>query len=244
MPERKRLVAGNWKMNMLRADGVALAREIAERARPGGRVGIAATCSCVRLSRCSPKSARRWPAAWLRSAARTAIRSGGRIHRLRQRRDAEGCRVRLRDFGHSERRHGCGETDADIRPRRGGVARRSGCDRLRRRDRAEREAGRAVDSCAPARRLVADGADAARLIVAYEPVWAIGTGLTPTTEDIAAMHERSAPYPVRHAGFCMAARSTRKTPPRSLRSTTVDGALIGGDSLKADDFWAITQAAG
>src|SRR6185437_8195495 len=93
--------------------------------------------------------------------------------------------------GHSERRHGCGETDADIRAKtlaawRAGLVAIVCVGETR----EEREAGRAIDIVAGqlAGSLPQD-ADAARLVVAYEPVWAIGTGLTPTTGDIVAMHE-------------------------------------------------------
>ena len=93
--------------------------------------------------------------------------------------------------GHSERRHGSGETDADVQAKTC-AAWRAGLVAIVcvGETRAEREAGRAIEVvAAQLAGSLPDGADAARLVVAYEPVWAIGTGLTPTTGDIVAMHE-------------------------------------------------------
>ena len=82
------------------------------------------------------------------------------------------------------------------------------------------------------------------LVVAYEPVWAIGTGLTPTLADIAEIHAgdpclaagRHA-HPLRRLGQSR----QRQGHPRACRMWMA--ALIGGASLKADDFWAIVEAA-
>ena len=89
-----------------------------------------------------------------------------------------------------------------------------------------------------------EDADAERLIVAYEPVWAIGTGLTPTIDDIAAMHAAirgSIPPGTR---ILYGGSVNPKNAAEILALDEVDGALVGGASLKADDFWAIVQAAG
>ena len=92
--------------------------------------------------------------------------------------------------GHSERRSYHGETDADVR-KKALAARRAGLMAIVcvGETRAEREAGRALavvgaqlDGSLP------DGATAENLVVAYEPVWAIGSGLTPTPADVAEMH--------------------------------------------------------
>jgi len=89
------------------------------------------------------------------------------------------------------------------------------------------------------------GAEAARLVVAYEPVWAIGTGRTPTASDIEAVH--------RHLRRQLAGRvaepervrllyggSVKKDNSREILGLPeVNGALVGGASLKAEEFWAI-----
>ena len=109
--------------------------------------------------------------------------------------------MRLRDHRASERRHGCGETDADVRAKTT-AAWRAGLVAIVcvGETRAEREAGRAIDIVAgQLAGSLPEGADAARLVVAYEPVWAIGTGLTPTIADIAAIHDAiRGVCPVRH----------------------------------------------
>jgi triosephosphate isomerase len=82
------------------------------------------------------------------------------------------------------------------------------------------------------------------VVIAYEPVWAIGTGLTPTTDEIAAMHS----FIRRQTGEGIRILYGGSVKPPNageiLAITNVDGALVGGASLKADDFAAIIRAAG
>ena len=95
---------------------------------------------------------------------------------------------------------------------------------------------------------VPEGADAANTVIAYEPVWAIGTGLTPTTEDVAEAHAH-----IRETigGLIADAPMVRLLYGGSVKPSNaaellavenVDGALVGGASLKAADFWAIVTA--
>jgi triosephosphate isomerase len=97
---------------------------------------------------------------------------------------------------------------------------------------------------------VADDATAADTVVAYEPVWAIGTGRTATSDDIAAMHA--------HIRALLARRLASGGDIRILYGGSVkpgnaaeimavadvDGALVGGASLKAEDFRAIVRSCG
>jgi triosephosphate isomerase len=248
MPERKRLVAGNWKMTMLRADGIALARQIAERVRPGGpedrhrcdllvcppftllaEIGAALAGSGVALGGqdCHPQAA----GAFTGCISAEMLKDAGCSHAI---------------VGHSERRHTCGETDADVQAKtraawRAGLVAIVCVGEIR----AEREAGRAVEVvAAQLAGSLPDGADAERLIVAYEPVWAIGTGLTPTIDDIAAMHEAIRLYVPSGTRILYGGSVNPKNAAEILALDAVDGALVGGASLKADDFWAIAQAAG
>ena len=87
-----------------------------------------------------------------------------------------------------------------------------------------------------------DRADAARLVVAYEPVWAIGTGLTPTLADIEEIHcaiRTGIPADTR---ILYGGSVNPKNAADILALAEVDGALVGGASQKAEDFWAIAQA--
>ena len=150
--------------------------------------------------------------------------------------------------GHSERRSLHHETDAEVRAKAQAAWR---ADLMAivciGEQRAEREAGetlavlgRQLDGSLP------DGGTAANLVVAYEPVWAIGTGLTPTPADVAQAHEfvrqRIAE---RHGAVGNAVRilyggSVKPSNASELMAIrNVDGALVGGASLKADDFLGI-----
>jgi triosephosphate isomerase len=150
--------------------------------------------------------------------------------------------------GHSERRTLHKETDAEVRAKAEATW-RAGLTAIVciGETRAEREAGhtlsvlgRQLDGSLP------DGVTAARLVVAYEPVWAIGTGLTPTTADVAQAHEFIRKRIVeRHGAAGKAVRllyggSVKPSNAKELMAVAnVDGALVGGASLKAEDFLGI-----
>jgi triosephosphate isomerase len=153
--------------------------------------------------------------------------------------------------GHSERRTLHKETDADVRAK-AEAAWRAGLTAIVciGETRAERDAGqtlpvlgRQLDGSLP------DGVTAARLVVAYEPVWAIGTGLTPTAADVAQAHQFVRKRIVeRHGAVGNAVRvlyggSVKPANAKELMAVAnVDGALVGGASLKADDFLGIAAA--
>ena len=97
---------------------------------------------------------------------------------------------------------------------------------------------------------VPDGASAANIVVAYEPVWAIGTGRTPTLDDIAEVHDAirgtladivpdSDGVRILYGGSVKPDNAVD-----ILNVANVNGALVGGASLKAEDFWAIAEACG
>ena len=89
-----------------------------------------------------------------------------------------------------------------------------------------------------------DGASADKLVVAYEPVWAIGTGLTPTLADIAEIHTAVRDRIPTGTRILYGGSVNPKNAGEILAHGEVDGALVGGASLKAEDFWAIAQACG
>jgi triosephosphate isomerase len=150
--------------------------------------------------------------------------------------------------GHSERRAGHGESDAAVRAK-AEAARRAGLTAILcvGETRAEREAGDEVAAVSgQLRGSLPPGAAPADLVIAYEPVWAIGTGLTPTAGDVAEMHgairallgeiygEAGGKMRILYGG------SVKPGNARELLGLlNVDGALVGGASLKAADFMAI-----
>ena len=147
--------------------------------------------------------------------------------------------------GHSERRHGHGETDAVVRGKIAG-AWRAGlvailCVGETQAAASGRGGGRSrVVASSPARSRTAP--TAATLVIAYEPVWAIGTGLTATIDDIAAMHAEIRSRIPAGTRILYGGSVNPKNADAILGLPEVDGALVGGASLNADDFWAIAQS--
>ncbi|MGE3306324.1 MAG: triose-phosphate isomerase [Rhizobiaceae bacterium] len=153
--------------------------------------------------------------------------------------------------GHSERRTDHKESDADVAAK-AQAAWRAGLIAIIciGETAAERQAGQTLDVLA--RQIagsVPAGATNANTVIAYEPVWAIGTGLTPTVDDVAAAHSRIRAELAGRMG-AEAAR-TRILYGGSVKPSNavellgvanVDGALIGGASLKAADFLGIAEA--
>ena len=147
--------------------------------------------------------------------------------------------------GHSERRTLHEETDAQVRAK-ALAAWRAGLTAIvcvgETKD--EREAGpNARRGRTAARRLAAGRCNRRNLVIAYEPVWAIGTGLTPTPADVAEVHgfirERLAErYGAAGEGIrILYGGSVKPSNAKELMAVAnVDGALVGGASLKADDF--------
>ena len=147
-------------------------------------------------------------------------------------------------LGHSERRQTCGETDADVHAKtlsawRAGLVAIVCVGETR----AERAVGRAVEIVTgQLARSLPDGAAPEMLVVAYEPVWAIGTGVTPTMTDIGEMHTAIRGCVPSGVRILYGGSVNPKNAAEILASPEVDGALVGGASLQADDFWAIVEA--
>jgi len=150
--------------------------------------------------------------------------------------------------GHSERRADHGESSATVKSK-AEAALRAGLTAIVcvGETQAEREAGKTLDVVgAQVRESIPDGATAGNLVIAYEPVWAIGTGLTPTPADVAEVHAFIRAELGKTLGG--AAESIRILYGGSVKPdnaaelmavANVDGALVGGASLKAGDFMVI-----
>jgi len=243
MAERKRLVACNWKMNGLRADGVALGRDIAARAREPHRCELLVcppATLLVLVGEALGDSGVALGGQDCHTEPKGACTGGVSAEMLK---DA-GCSHVI--VGHSERRHACGETDADVRAKtlaawRAGLVAIVCVGETR----VEREAGLAKSVVeAQLTGSLPDAANPENLVIAYEPVWAIGTGLTPTMADIADMHAAIRTRIPSETRILYGGSVNPKNAAEILALEEVDGALVGGASLKPEDLWAITQAAG
>lgn len=245
---RRMLAAGNWKMNGLGESLAEITALAAACPDPGCDVLICPPATL--LSRLSD------------AASGTAIATGGQdCHAA-----ASGAHTgdtsadMLRDagasyviVGHSERRSDHGEDDATVRAKAEAAW---AADLIAiicvGETEAERDAGRALDVVASQLAgSVPDGATGANTVVAYEPVWAIGTGRTPSTGDIAEMHDAMrAGLSSRFGGEADAMRllyggSVKPGNAAEIFGlANVDGGLVGGASLKAADFAGIVNAAG
>jgi triosephosphate isomerase (TIM) len=241
---RRPLVAGNWKMNGLRAS-IDVLKKIIYGARALGNVDII-VCPPATLIASFADAARgtRVSIGAQDCHAEAAGAYTGDIS-AEMLRDAGAMAVIL---GHSERRRYHGETDAMVRAKVV-AAHRAGLLAIVcvGETRAEHDAGRANEIvCAQLQNSLPDTAE--NIVVAYEPVWAIGTGSTPTPDDVRAMHalirERLS------ARFGAAGETLRilyggSVKPGNakelLRIENVDGALVGGASLDAGEFLAIAE---
>ncbi|HEX4194632.1 MAG TPA: triose-phosphate isomerase [Stellaceae bacterium] len=244
----RKLAAGNWKMNGLKAEGLALARDITARANQK-----ALSCD---LLLCPPATLL---APVAEAIAGSAVVLGGQnCHAASSgAHTGEVSAPMLKDvgcsyviLGHSERRTDQGETDAQVQAKvvaahkAGLVAIVCIGETLAQRDGGETLAviSRQLAGSLP------EGLDSASLVIAYEPVWAIGTGRTPTVEQVAAVHSHIRRELAGKAKDPAGVRilyggSVKPSNARELMNVKdVDGALVGGASLVAADFWAIVEA--
>jgi triosephosphate isomerase len=155
-------------------------------------------------------------------------------------------------LGHSERRQYHGEKDAEVRAK-AEAAHRAGLTAIVcvGETREEREAGKTLNVVRrQLRGSVPEAATDADLVIAYEPVWAIGTGLTPTVADVAEVHALIRDELKRLVGKAHQSKvrilyggSVKPSNARELLAVAnVDGALVGGASLVAADFLGIAGA--
>jgi len=246
--ERRPLIAGNWKMNGLRADGLARARDLRARADADAGCEIL-VCPPATLLAAIAEALAGGPIAVGGQDCHPAP-SGAHTGDLAAEMLADaGCAYVI--VGHSERRADHGEDDALVRAK-AEAAHRAGLTAIvcLGESEAEHDAGRALDVvAAQLAGSVPDAADPANTVIAYEPVWAIGTGRTADADDIAAVHGHlrarlRARFGAAGAGFRILYGGSVKPANAAeiLALADVDGALVGGASLNCDDFWAIRQS--
>lgn len=250
MTTRRPLIAGNWKMNGLKADAELLAGGLAARYKalsspafdmllcpPATLVGqvvdlVKDSGLMVGGQDCHPNE----------KGAHTGDTSAWMLKDL-----GAGAVI----VGHSERRADHGETNGMVKDK-AQAAQAAGLlavicigETEGERDRGETLAvvGEQIKGSLPA------GATSVNTVLAYEPVWAIGTGRTPTPEDVAEVHAeiRKVAGQVMEGGSeglrILYGGSVKPSNAKTLLGLgDVDGALVGGASLKVDDFWAIAEA--
>ena len=248
---RKPFVAGNWKMNTCADEAVALARAIAD-AAPKEGVDLAVCPPFVYLRSVAKALDGAWVALGAQNmyfepaGAFTGDISGAMLKDV-------GCRYVI--LGHSERRHVFGESD-ELVGKKVIAALAAGLDPILCVGELieEREAGKTMEVVERQVRagLAGVGADGiGRITIAYEPVWAIGTGKTATPaqaqEVHAAIRALLATMYNETAAAAMRIQYGGSVKPQNAKElfsqTDIDGGLIGGASLKAESFIAIAEAA-
>jgi triosephosphate isomerase len=254
-PRRPRLIAGNWKMHRTGPEGSALAREFitlsaADPAAAGATIALCPPFTALAaVGEAMRGSALRLGAQNMHAEPQGAFTgevSGPMLV-------AAGCRYVI--LGHSERRHGMGETDEQV-AKKLRAAQRDGLvpivcvgELL-----AEREAGKTAEVLV--RQVQAayaglDGAATRATVIAYEPVWAIGTGKVATPEQAQEAHRviratldqvvgggAGAEVAILYGGSVNAGNAATL-----FAIPDIDGALVGGASLEAASFWKIAAAA-
>lgn len=240
------LVAGNWKMNGL-TDALTQAKALI--------AGIDATSADVML--CPPATL---IAAMAAMARGTPLRIGGQDCHTADAGAHTGdvSALMLRDagataviVGHSERRADHGETDAVVSAKVT-AAHRAGLVAIVcvGETAAQRQTGATLDIVGgQLAGSIPAGSTAANVVVAYEPVWAIGTGLTPTVTDVATVHQfirQTMENRFEEHGLAMRLLYGGSVKPSNaaelMAVANVNGALVGGASLKASDFLGILDA--
>lgn len=235
------LIAGNWKMN---GTSAALAEIAALAAQVGAKPPAAELLICLPatlLTRAVEAAAGRIPIGGQDCRAEVSGAFTGDIS-AEMLKDAGASAVIV---GHSERRQYHGETDAQVAAK-AAAAYRAGLTAIIcvGESEAERDAGRALAVVGTQiAGSVPEGARAAATAVAYEPIWAIGTGRTPTLGEIAEMHAYiraalKARLGAEGAGLRILYGGSVKPSNAAeiLAVAEVGGALVGGASLKASDF--------
>ena len=246
---RRILIAGNWRMNKTSQEGAALVAEIAA-GLPSGNLPEILVCppyltipAVVEAAKGTALEVGAENVHWAASGAFTGEVSAAMLL------DAGVTHVII---GHSERRQYFGETDETVNQRtKAALAAGLTVVVCVGATLAEREAGTTAAVIDRQTRKALEGvSDVAKVVIAYEPVWAIGTGKTATPDMAQEVHaqirailadlygaEAAETVRILYGGSMKPANA-----PELLAKKDIDGGLIGGASLKAPDFLALIQA--
>ena len=246
MTIRRPLIAGNWKMNGLRGDAIERVTALAARAGADDAGCDIAVCPPAPLLLLLAE-ALEGSAVSLGGQDCHEAESGAHTGDISAAMLADaGCSYAI--VGHSERRADHGESDHVVRAK-AGAAHGAGLIAIvcLGESEAMRDAGQALDvvqgQLEQSLPLTADGDNT---VIAYEPIWAIGTGRTPTLEQIAEVHDhlRGLLEGKGQGGIrLLYGGSVKPSNARDILAVAnVDGALVGGASLAVDDFWAICRS--
>lgn len=246
---RKKLIAGNWKMNCLTAEGVALAKDVAYFAKTNDFKCDFLICPPFTILGAVKKCLRGTKIAlgaqdvhFAEKGAHTGDISPLMIKDL-------GCTYTI--VGHSERRVDHFETDETVN-KKAAAAHAAGLNAVIciGETGEQRDAGKTIKVCeSQIKGSVPDDSTAKNTIIAYEPIWAIGTGKTPTAADVEEVHAAIRKALAKKLGKSIADKmrilyggSVKPNNAAELLSLPdVDGALVGGASLKAQDFTDIAK---
>jgi len=251
MPTRTPFVGGNWKMNTDAASGNELASSLVSGLTEIGDVQVAIYPPLVYLREISTKINR----SDILLGAQNAYHEGdGAFTGEISLNMLEDCGVRSVLIGHSERRHVLGETDTTINKKTRAVLAAGLQAVLCIGETLEQREGGKTDAINEHQiRAGLEGVSKDQLesvVIAYEPVWAIGTGKTATPDDaqdahakirelIASMYDQQAADAIRVIyGGSMKPGNAGEL----MAMPDIDGGLIGGASLKADDFLSIIRS--
>ncbi|MEZ6048162.1 MAG: triose-phosphate isomerase [Planctomycetaceae bacterium] len=249
---RKLLVAGNWKMNTTTDSATALAGALADKVQQESSIEVLLCPPFPYLTTVKEK------------VSGSSIKLGAQncYHEAEGAFTGEVSAGMLLDvgcdcviLGHSERRHVMGETDSDINKKTVAALEKGLCVVLCVGELLEeREAGKTNEVLKTQMEGGLAGVSAEALknvVIAYEPVWAIGTGVTATTEEAESAHDFLRKWltsnyneTAAEAMQILYGGSVKPDNAEELMSQpNVDGALVGGASLKADSFGGIIDAA-
>jgi triosephosphate isomerase (TIM) len=246
------LIAGNWKMNLFHQDAQALANDLAERMEKWGRPPLdIAVCPPITLAGAmaaflasTPIKVGAQDCSPLPNGPHTGDISAEMIANL-----GLACCI----VGHSERRRDHKEDDALVAAKAQAVWRAQLTAIICVGEtEAERDAGKTLEVVTrQVNHSVPDDAVSLNTVIAYEPVWAIGTGRTPTLKEIEDVHKHIRDLLFERFdfdGYAMRILYGGSVTPQNCRDIlfvpNVNGALVGGASLKGETFWPIIEAGG